>query len=418
MDIRRPSPARWPQRLLFVASAGIFIAGLTWLVLWSRAPKVPVISAETVWLGSVEHGTFVRRIRGPGKLVPTVSRWVSASTPGRVDEIRSSVGESVLRNTIVLRLENPEVAVDSLRAKQTVAEKEFNLWVRRGTLEADVLEQDALVAEIQTRWLEAKYRHEANMELRERGEGLVSAVEFENGRMLVDQLARRVAIAHRRLEVVRENGRKEIGALEGQLRDAHLMVGKQRERLESLNVVAGIRGVLTEVLHEEGQWVPAGERLARVVGSGPLKAVLRIPPARISDVHVGQQVDVEIKRMVLSGVVARIEPTVRDGVVAVGVDILESIPIGARPNESVAGTVVVAEVEDTTYTVGRPVNALPNSVIGVFRVGYNGVAERVDVRIGRVSVGAAEIVDGLEPGDRIVLSDMSEWLDYATVRLD
>jgi HlyD family secretion protein len=115
--------------------------------------------------------------------------------------------------------------------------------------------------------------------------------------------------------------------------------------------------------------------------------------------------------------VARIDPAVQNGTVTVDVTIEDALPAGARPDLSVEGTVEIEHLEDVVY-VGRPVFGQADSAVGIFRlVNGDAEAERVRVKLGRSSVNLIEVVEGLQAGDKVILSDMSAWDDFERVRL-
>src|SRR5690606_38522146 len=113
-----------------------------------------------------------------------------------------------------------------------------------------------------------------------------------------------------------------------------------------------------------------------------------------------------------------IDPAVRAGTVQVDVELTGKLPRGARPDLSVDGTIEIERLPRVVYT-GRPVYAQPNSTISLFKLVEGGrYAVRVPVQIGRTSVNAVEVEQGLVPGDQVILSDTSAWDDYDRIRLN
>jgi hypothetical protein len=93
------------------------------------------------------------------------------------------------------------------------------------------------------------------------------------------------------------------------------------------------------------------------------------------------------------------------------------LPDGARPDLSVDGTIEVENLKDVLY-VGRPVHGASQSTISLFKLTPDSSeATRVNVKLGRSSVNTVEILQGLQVGDRVILSDMSQWDNYDRVRL-
>jgi HlyD family secretion protein len=100
------------------------------------------------------------------------------------------------------------------------------------------------------------------------------------------------------------------------------------------------------------------------------------------------------------------DPAAQGGTVTVDIAIDDALPPGARPDVNVDGTIQLERLRNVLFT-GRPTIAQDNSVVGLFRLDPDGnTATKVQVRVGRVSANAIEIVQGLEPGDRIVLSEV------------
>jgi HlyD family secretion protein len=93
------------------------------------------------------------------------------------------------------------------------------------------------------------------------------------------------------------------------------------------------------------------------------------------------------------------------------------LPDGARPDLSVDGTVELENLKNVLY-VGRPVHGASQSTISLFKLTPDGSeAVRTNVKLGRSSVNTVEILDGLQVGDRVILSDMSQWDNYDRIRL-
>jgi HlyD family secretion protein len=108
---------------------------------------------------------------------------------------------------------------------------------------------------------------------------------------------------------------------------------------------------------------------------------------------------------------------VQNGSVEVHVRLLGEVPRGARSDLSVDGTIETGRVENVLF-LARPAFSQADTNIALFKLDSGDSAVRVNVRVGRVSAGAAEIVEGLEPGDRVIVSDMSRWNEFDRVELD
>jgi HlyD family secretion protein len=109
---------------------------------------------------------------------------------------------------------------------------------------------------------------------------------------------------------------------------------------------------------------------------------------------------------------------VQNGTVLVDVTIANELPRGARPDLSVDGTIELERLDNVVY-VGRPAFGQEKSTVGIFKLAEGSSdAVRTQVQLGRSSVNTIEIINGLQPGDRVILSDMSQWDSNDRVRLN
>lgn len=415
MDIPRERPNKKKKAILY-GGLGIVGLALVTFALGSLEPAAPSVDAGTVFRDSVRRGTMLVQVRGPGTLVPEQIRYVSALTAGRVERKLVQPGTRVEPGTILLEMSNPDVQLEALEAERQLTQAESDRVNLRATLETQRLNQEGAVATVRQQWAEARRLAMASESLAQRE--LISTFELENVRGRAAELATRAGIEEQRLKVMTESMESQVSTQESQVGRMKAIVDFQRSRLASLKVPAGAAGVLQDLPLEEGQWVISGQTLARVVQPERLKAVLRVPEVQARDVVLGQRAFIDTRTDTILGRVVRIDPASQNATVAVDVALeADTLPRGARPDLSVDGIIEVARLDDVLYT-GRPVFGQQYSTVGLFKVTPDGrEAVRVQVRLGRTSVNAVEIVSGLAQGDVVILSDMSAWDDADRVRL-
>jgi HlyD family secretion protein len=186
-----------------------------------------------------------------------------------------------------------------------------------------------------------------------------------------------------------------------------------------LHVRAGLDGVLQSVEVEVGAHVTPGTNLARVSNSNKLKAELNIAETQAKDIQVGQEASIDTRNGVIPGRVIRRDLAAVNGTVKVDCSLdIATLPKGAVPNLSVEGTVTLEKLDNIIY-VGRPVHGQENSTVGLFKISDDGRnAERVQVKLGRASVNTIEVLEGLKPGDKVILSDTSGFDSSDRIRLN
>lgn len=416
MDILRTGIAEKKRRnrWLMIATGVVAVAAVT-VVLAGLEPAVPAVDRDTVWIGTVERGTFERQVRGHGTLVSENLRWVQARTTGRVEIIHVKPGHRVDADGVILELSNPEIKRSVIDAENALRRAEAELESLRVTLVSSELDQRARVAELDAEYIRVSLEAEANRELNEKG--LVSEIQLRSSEAMAQALATRQEIEAQRLEMNPKANRDFLAAKRAEVEQHRALYRLRADQLDALAVRAGIAGVVQEVPVEIGQQVAPGTMLAKVAEPTHLQAELRVPATRARDVRPGQAVRVDTRNGLVDGTVTRIDPSVQEGSVMVEVRLDGSLPEGARPDMAVDGAIQIELLTDVLY-IGRPVQAQENATIGLYRLEADDKhAHRIRVELGGSSVDTIEIVDGLVVGDRVILSDTSRWDDNGRIRL-
>ena len=415
MDIPRAPVNRGRKRIVY---GGIALAALVAMTVGLRSlkPAAPRVDRASVWIDSVQKGPLVIEVRGPGTLVPERIRYISAVTAGRVERRLAEPGQEVQPGTVLLELSNPDVQLEALESERQLTVAQADRVNLQTDLETQRLNQEAAVAGAKAAYQDAKRNAEAAEELA--AKDLISTMEASRARDRVEELETRYRVEEQRLAVMVGAADSQLALQRAQVGRLHAVTEFQRGRIRSMKVLAGAHGILQELPLEVGQWAQSGATLARLVEPGKLKAVLRIPETQAKDVAIGQAAAIDTRNGIARGKVYRIDPAVQNGTVTVDVSLGGELPRGARPDLSVDGTIEVERMDDVLH-VGRPAYGQANSAVGLFKLTPDGTeATRVNVRLGRTSVNTVEVVGGLEPGDRVIISDMSRWDGHDRVRID
>jgi HlyD family secretion protein len=417
MDIPRESAIRKRRirRLVYVV-VGLLAVGSVTLGLSRLKPAAPSVDKATVWVDTVKRGPMLLQVRGLGSLVPEEILWIPATTDGRV--VRRSIlpGTLVEANTTIIELSNPEQEQAALDAEWQVKAAEAQSKSLKAQLDSLLLDQKAAAATVQSDFTEAKLNAEKDAELAKFGLG--SELNAKVTRAKAEALATRSDIEKQRLAVTAASVKAQLDAQQARVEQLHALYELKKSQLDSLRVHAGAEGVLQELSVEVGQRVTAGTILAKVAQPTHLKAQLKIPETQAKDIQIGQLASIDTRNGIIPGHVMRVDPSVINGTRTVDVKLDGSLPKGAVPDLSVEGTIELENLKDVIY-VGRPAFGQPNSTVGIFKIEEDGKgANRAQVKLGRASVNSVEILSGLQPGDKVVLSDMSAWDAFNRIRLE
>ena len=379
-------------------------------------PAAPRVERDTVYMDTVERGEMIRNVRGTGTLVPEQIRWISAITSGTVERIVLRPGVSVEPDTVIVELSNPELEQQALEARLSLDAQLARYESRQVELDQAVLSQQALLASMNASLELAVY--EAQLDEQLFADELVSELQLRRKRSAVDRTRIQQGIEEQRLQIQTDALATQLAAEQADVDRLRTIYELRQDQVADLMVTAGTAGVLQEVPLEEGETVTPGTNLARVGDPTRLKAELRIAETQAKDIQHGQLAEIDTRNGIILGHVSRIDPAVQQGTVTVDVILDDKLPLGARPDMTVDGTIELERLVDVIY-VARPVFGQEQSVVSLFKFDpETDEAVRVRVSLGRASVNNIEVIEGLQPGDQVVLSDMSQWDAFDRVRLN
>jgi HlyD family secretion protein len=416
MDIQRPSNARAKRirRIIYAAIGLVSITGVTYGVNRLR-PAAPAVDKATIWTDEVKRGPMVRDVRGVGTLVPVDIRWIPARTDSRVDRIVLRPGAIVKPDSIILELSDPILQRETLDAEYQLKAAQADLENLKVQINSELLNQKSFTAAVRSDFEQAKLQHEVDEKLR--AEGIGAEVTAKLSKVKAEQLAIRVKLEEDRTKNAEDSAVARLQAQQSHVEQQRALYDLKRSERDSLHVRAGIEGVLQLLPVDVGQHVTPSTNLARVADPKHLKAEIKIPETQAKDITIGQPATVDTRNGIVRGQVSRVDPSVQNGTVTVDVLFSQPLPNGARPDLTVDGTIELENLKDVLY-VGRPVHGQSESTIGLFKLVEDGSEGlRVSVKLGKSSVNAVEILQGLKAGDKVILSDMSAWDAVDRVRL-
>lgn len=415
MDVPRTDRQKriWLKRTLI----GVCVALLVSLFFFAQSRitnAAPSVDIDSLKFAPVVRTEFVQNIRGLGKLEPEEIRWLSARTSGIVTRQTLKPGARVNPGSEVLTLVNPELTQELRDAKRRLelAEAQRALTEAQQESKRLALKQDEvrLKSELQV----AQFLLDAYQDLIEKNAatqlnliesqaevaGIEEQIKIQD--TIYDQhtISTEAFLARDDTEILQ--ARDQIALLESQIND--------------LSIRSALSGYVQAIAVEEGQRVAAGDILARVADTSRLMAVVQIPERQAGSIAIGQTAEVVILRKTLKGTVSLVSPTVENGLVAVEVTIDAPLPSEARPDMTVEATIEIRSMGDS-LVVERPLFARANRPGILYRKNGNGMLERRDVEYGEMSSQSIQILNGLENGDTVVLSDLSEWNNHSTLSL-
>ena len=419
MDIARPEfKVQKRRRQTVVGVAVVLILAAVSIGVSRLKPAAPAVERATVWTDTVKRGPMLRQVRGLGSLVPSQEavRQIPAETEATVVSIHMLPGSHVDANTVLLEMSNPQTEQAAVDAQLQVKAAEAEYQSLREKLDSDLMNQKAGAATVHAD--DAQAQRQANTDQALYKLGVISGLAYKASQNKADELTTRNNLETQRLTANERASVSQLAVQQAKVDQMRTLAQLKQKQLDALKVRAGINGVLVDLPLQVGQHVLPGTMLAKVVEPDHLMATLKVAETQARDVQIGEPASVDTHNGVIAGTVMRVDPAVQNGTVTVDVKLTGELPKGARPDLSVDGTIDLERLDNVLY-VGRPAFGQENSTISLFKLSGDAQgALRVPVKVGRASVNSIQVVEGLQEGDTVILSDMSRWDNTDRIRLE
>src|SRR5437667_7243511 len=417
MDVPRAGVAakKRKRRVIIIAASALGLILIT-IGISRLKPAVPSVDRSTVWIDTVKRGPMVRQVRGLGTLVPEDIRWIPANTEGSGEKIVIWQGRKVEPGDVILELTSPELEQSAHDAELQAKAAEAELTTLRATLQRELLDQESKTTAAQAAYKQAKMERETNDQLAKNG--LVADIIYKTSKIKEEESQKSDEIEQKRLAFARDSIEPQLASKQAAVDQAKQLAKLKLDQVEALHVKAGMSGVLQQLPVQIGQRLKVGDNLARVADPSKLKAQIKIAETQAKDIQPNQSAIIDTRNGVANGHVKRVDPAVEQGTITVDVAFDEQLPKGARPDLSVDGTIELERLENVVF-VGRPAFGQEDNTVGMFKlVPGSNEAVRTVVKLGKSSVNTIQILSGLNPGDRVILSDTSAWDSNERIRLN
>jgi len=422
MDIARPDLLLKRRRrfVAFVIAAVVLLA-VALVLVYRLKPAAPTVDSSTIWPDTVKRGPLIRQVRGStGSLVPREDsiELIPAQTDATVTRILALPGAQVTPNTTLLELNDPQLEQELLSAKLQLQGAQADYKSLQATLQSALMDKKTLAAQVNADYTQDKLQAQTDEALYKLG--TLSGLLASASKNKADQLAAQQKLSVQQLDVNEKAIAIQLASAQTKVDQAKALLDLYQKQSAALQVRSTISGTLAQLPTpvQVGQHVTAGTSVAEVIQRDKLKAALQIAETQARDIQIGQPASVDTHNGIIPGHVTRIDPSVLNGTRTVDVSLDGPLPPGAVPQLSVDGTIDLERMTDVLY-VGRPALGNENSTLSLFKIDPEGkAATRVPVKVGRASVNAIQVIEGLKEGDRVILSDMSRQDNVDRIRLD
>jgi HlyD family secretion protein len=362
------------------------------------------VEREDLLIESVQQGDLAVIIEGYGALTSDKQQLITSFSAATVKEIVLKPGAHVIANSVIVRLENPELVLQVENSEQELIQVQANLRQLKLNNQREILNESANLAEITARFDAASLKRTAEQKLVE--QGIVSQLTFQQSALDEKQLKQRIAILKQRIEQLKLVHDESVNIQAERIKQQQGRLNIAESRLDKLTVRAGFDGVLQRLSVELGQSLAAGQEVALIGSVTDLIALIRVPQSQAQLITIGKVAIIDTRRDKIEGVVTRIDPVVDNNTVEIEIALPASLPASARPQLSVDGIIVADTLQNITY-IRRPAGAKSNTSVSLYRLNTQGNATSQELRFGTQAGQFIQILSGASVGEQFIISDLS-----------
>lgn len=410
---RKRQRKRWA-----LGGSGVAVVVAAAILVGFLKPAAPSVPRSSVLISTVKQGPLTITVQASGVLTPRVIQWVTAPSDGVVEKRLVRPGDEVKPDTVLVVMHNPQLVQAVAQAKSDAAAAKASLASLTAQLESQLLDLENQLAQDQSQYKVALFQKQAQEQVVK--EHIISELEYRQSAAQAEQLKQKVSSDKQRIKQFKASLNAQVHAKQVELAQLQANLAARKQDLANLHVTAGLSGIVQQVAVQDGQRLTTGADITRVAQQNNLMAELQVAESQAGAVTLGQHVALTAfggANSHFTGKVIRINPAVRNGTVEVDVAPVGDAPKGLRSGLDVQGEIVLAKLDDVMY-MDRPAGVQAGQTLSVFKlVPDSGTAVRTKAELGRTSANAVQVVAGLKPGDKVVVSDTSQWSQYDRIEL-
>ncbi|OHU90797.1 MULTISPECIES: efflux RND transporter periplasmic adaptor subunit [Pseudoalteromonas] len=377
-----------------------------------------VVDTKTLRTATVKQDKFEVLVRSNGELRPKEFQRISAQVSGVVDRVMVDAGDTVQAGQVLVQLSNPLLMREMEQAELEYQQAKSEAFASQKSQESEflALQSEALLAELA--YQSNMLKLDAERDLIANHPGIVSQIDHQRTIFSVDEQKQIMGVFKKRIAKMKEimNARRDADS--ARISNLKNALDHAEQQVERLQVRARTKGVVQGMDLEPGQELGIGTLVARVADDSQLIAELQVQELQVQSVRQGQPVMIDTRQNQIRGEVTRIHPSVTNGMVQVDVKLLDELPPEARIALSIEGSITTLSFDRATF-VQRPAHVQPNAVVGIYKISQdNKQAQRIQVEVGQSSVKFIQVLEGLNEGDEIIVSDTSSYAEHQTVYLN
>lgn len=401
------------RRIRMISTAVGVLGGLAVALVFLSNWLQSGVKASSLVFSTVDTGSIEAGVSAYGKVVPAFEEVINSPVNSRVVEVYANIGDTVEVGTPLLKLDLQSIETDYQKLLDEEQMKRYQLEQQQVNDETYFSDQQMQIriAEMKLDRMKADWQNERHLD--SLGSGTADQVRqaelaYTIGRMELEQLRQKV-----------DNERK-VRQADRRVRLLDLEIfrkgmAEMRRTLEDARIRSPHKAVLTFVNSQVGVRVSQGEQVAIVSDLSHFRIEGELSDQYAERVSPGSKVLVRVNDKVFSGVVANVTPLSKDGIITFAVQLDEEVSSRLRPGVKADLFVVQSVLEKAVRIVNGSFYTGPGEYQLFVQEGDELVRRRV--QLGECDFDHVEVISGLQPGQRVVMNDLTAYKDKPVLKI-
>jgi len=401
---------------LYAVLIGAFLVLITYLVLkneFGSQNRSLKVSASKVSIAEVSLGQFKDTVPLRANVDPAKTVFLDVSYGGRVDKVLVQNGESLNKGDLLIKMSNPQLLLDVISREAQIIEQINDLAALKLSVSQNQLAHRRSLEDLDYELIRLETLIGNRAKLRP------ESVSREEVALLRKQLSYNLSLKKLALDAQRQDARlqdTQLVQIESSTRQLEKNLDLAKENLKNLDVRATVDGQLTSFDLQVGQSISPGERIGQIDSTDNYKLSAQLDEFFLSRLEVGQRASGLIDGQNFSFEVSQILPEVINGRFRIELTFLDELPQNIRRGQTIQALLTLAE-EARILTVATGPFLKDSGGSYAFVLTKENVAERRTIELGRKSSGQVQILSGLNPGDRIIVSTYETYESFNKIEL-
>jgi HlyD family secretion protein len=367
------------------------------------------VETERLTISTVTKAPFQEFIPVTGTVIPIKTVYLDAMEGGQVSAVYLEAGSLVKKGDKILKLENNNLLLNILYNEANLAEQSNSLRANRLQMEQNRLALQSQLTQLDYDLKKQKRIYEQSRVLNEKG--LISRQQFEEEKDLYDFLIQKQSLTietHEKDSLFRTIQIQNLETSLDRMQDNMRLV---KLNLENLVLKAPVTGQLTSLIPEVGQSISSGQRIGQVDVLDGFKVRVEIDEHYIARINPGQKGEFEFSGKTHRMAIRKVYPEVKEGKFEVDMEFESGAPESIRRGQTLH---VRLELGDLSEAVLLPRGGFYQTTGGQWAYVVdktNGFAVKRNIKLGRQNTEMFEVLEGMEPGERVITSAYENYGD-------